>query len=107
MTTRNNTGEIKGTIRRFIAENLLFDNQGFALADDASFLGEGVVDSVGVMELVTFVSTRYQVEVDPQEITPENFDSVQRLAEFIERKLAGTAILTAMAQPEAEPTLKD
>ena len=81
---------VKAQIKQYIAENLLFA-EAFPHADDASFLGEGIVDSVGVMELVAFVNTQFGVTVEPQEITPENFDSVQRLGDFIARKSAATA----------------
>ena len=87
---------VKAQIKEYVAENLLFA-EAFPYADDASFLGEGIVDSVGVMELVAFVNTQFGVTVEPQEITPENFDSVQRLGDFIARK-RGAAAPIALAQ---------
>ena len=84
--------EIKTEIRRYIAENLLFNDKGFPHTDTTSFLNEGIVDSIGVMELVTFVNTRFGVEVDATEITPDNFDSVERLAGFVGRKQAAAGV---------------
>ena len=66
--------------------NLLFSDQGFAYGNDVSFLQEGIIDSIGVMELVTFAGATFGVVVDPQEVTPENFDSVSKLANYIRRK---------------------
>jgi acyl carrier protein len=51
-------------------------------------LDEGIVDSIGVMELVTFVEENFGVEVDDLDVTPENFDSVSRVAAYIRRKTA-------------------
>ena len=85
-TTVNTSPSIEAQIRAFIAENLLYDLNGFSLSDEASFLREGVIDSLGVMQLVEFVRSSFHVPVDPREVTPENFDSVARLARFIERK---------------------
>lgn len=74
-------------IRRFILQNLYFteDNN---LSDDASFLETGVVDSMGVMELASFVQSEFGVTVEPQEVVVENFDSINKLANFVRRKLS-------------------
>ena len=50
---------------------------------------EGIIDSLGVVELVEFVQSRFGVRVDQQEVVPDNFDSVSRLAAYVRRKLAG------------------
>jgi acyl carrier protein len=77
---------MKEQIRTFIAENFLFNPDGFDLSDDASFLDEGVVDSTGTLELVMFVEETFGVDVGDNEIEPENFDSVNKLAAYIARK---------------------
>lgn len=79
--------EIETSIKDYIAQNLLFSQDGFPYADDTSFLQEGIIDSLGVMELMAFVKTSYRIVVDPLEITPENFDSVTKLAAFVRRKV--------------------
>lgn len=78
----------KKQIREFLAENFLFSSNGFQLDDDASFLEEEVVDSTGIMELVLFVEDTFGVTVDDGEIVPDNFDSVNQLAAYLERKRA-------------------
>lgn len=83
--------ELESRIREFISRNLLFAKDGFAYSDDASLLDEGIIDSIGVLELVNFVSTDLGLSVGPDEITPENFDSVNRLAEYIRKKQASAA----------------
>lgn len=83
--------EIESHIREFIARNLMFTESGFAPGDDASLLDEGIVDSIGVLELVDFVSTQFGISVGPDDITPENFDSVNRLARYIRLKRAAAA----------------
>ena len=77
---------VESQIREFISRDLLFTENGFAYGDDASLLDEGIIDSIGVLELVNFVSTHFSVSVGPDEITPENFDSVNRLARYIRQK---------------------
>jgi acyl carrier protein len=78
--------DVKQQIRLYLAENFLFSNNGFELDDDASLLEEGVVDSTGVLELVMFVEEVANAEVPDEEIVPENFDTVNSLAAYIERK---------------------
>ena len=80
---------LKTQIKKFIAENMLFSGDGFTHADDASLLDAGIIDSIGVMELVTFVGNNFKVTVPPEDIMPENFDSVQKLAAYVARKQAG------------------
>ena len=78
--------EVETKIKDYIAKNLLFSNNGYGYSDDASFLEEGIVDSQGVMELVMFVEDQFHVTVDDEDITPDNFDSVRLLADYIRRK---------------------
>ena len=77
---------IEDNIKDYIAHNLLFSDNGFPYNDQASFLEEGIVDSVGVMELVTFVEDTFRVKVSDFDITPDNFDSVSRMAAYIRSK---------------------
>jgi len=64
----------------------MFSDNGNELAEDASFLEEGIVDSTGVLELVMFVEETFNIAVEDQEIVPENFDSVGQLAAYVRRK---------------------
>ena len=77
---------IKQQIRDYIAENFMFSSNGFNMDDNESFLEAGVVDSLGVLEMVTFVEETFGLKVPDEEIVPDNFDSVDNLAAYIERK---------------------
>jgi acyl carrier protein len=79
--------QLEQSIRKFIASDILYSQEGFPYADDASLLQEGVIDSLGVVELVTFVQKQYHVKVEQQEVVPDNFDSVAKLSAFVRRKL--------------------
>ncbi len=78
--------QIENRIRQFIVKNLYYTEDDF-IADDASFLETGVVDSMGVMELVAFVQSEFGVEVAQEEVVVENFDSISKLANFVRKKL--------------------
>ena len=74
-------------IRTHIAQNILF-SKTYPHADDASFLEEGIIDSMNVMELILFVEEQFGLEVADDEIVPDNFDSVARIAAFVRQKSA-------------------
>ena len=80
--------EVKEQIKQYIAENFLFSSNGFDMDDDESFLEAGIVDSLGVVELVSFVEETYNIEVPDDDIVPDNFDSVDNLATYISRRTA-------------------
>ncbi|MBZ5679330.1 MAG: acyl carrier protein [Acidobacteriia bacterium] len=77
-------------VREFIVENFLF-NQERTFTDDDSFLGEGIVDSTGVLQLVTFLEETYGITVEDEDLTPENMDSVNSVAAFLSRKMNSVA----------------
>jgi acyl carrier protein len=83
--------EIEAQIKDYIAKNLLFSDNGFPYAENVSFLDEGIVDSIGVMELVAFVGENFAVKVDDLDVTPDNFDSVNKMSAYIRRKKGGAA----------------
>jgi acyl carrier protein len=72
-------------IKAFVVENFLFgDDTG--LDDYTSFVEKGIVDSTGILELVEYISTEFQITIDDTELLPENFDSIDKIAAFIGRK---------------------
>jgi len=77
---------VEERIRVYIAENILFSSNGYPHADEASFLEEGIVDSMGIMELVMFVEEQFGITVEDEELVPDNFDSVRRLSAYIRAK---------------------
>jgi acyl carrier protein len=89
---------IKEEIRNFILENFLFDQNDGELRNDASFLDEGIIDSTGILELVSFLEETYGIHVQDDELIPENLDSVNNVFSFIERKLRGSVNQTVSLQ---------
>ncbi len=78
--------QIKQSVKKFILENILYDDNGNALDYDDSFLEKGIIDSTGVLELVGFIEEEFNISVDDEELIPENLDSVNNLARFIKEK---------------------
>jgi acyl carrier protein len=72
-------------IKNFIVENFLFGNAE-GLSDDTSFLEEGILDSTGVLELVTFLEEEFSVKVEDEELTPDNLDSINKISAYLRKK---------------------
>jgi len=67
---------------------VLYVDDSFEYSNDSSFLAEGLVDSTGVMEIVMYVQSAFGIVVDLHEVTPDHFDSINKLAAFIRSKRA-------------------
>ena len=75
-------------VRQYILENFLFSTDTSLLGLDESFLERGLIDSTGMLEVILFLEENFDVKVADNEMVPENLDSVNRIAAFIERKKA-------------------
>jgi acyl carrier protein len=75
---------IREQLREFIIENFLFGSEENGLHDDDSFLETGIIDSTGILELVSFIEEKFEFEVDDEDLIPDNFDSVNKLTSYIE-----------------------
>lgn len=78
---------IETDVREFVTDNFLFGRTNVSLDGDDSLLEEGLIDSTGVLELVTFIEDRFDVTVEDDELVPDNLDSINRLITFIEGKV--------------------
>jgi acyl carrier protein len=74
----------KQAIRDFLT-TLVGKNIQFA--DDDSLLVAQLIDSLKVAELIVFLESTYQVTFDGDDLTPENLDTVNAIAGFLERRL--------------------
>ena len=73
-------------VRSFIIENFLFEEDE-NLKEDTSFLENGIIDSTGILELVTFLEETYEITVEDEELIPENLDSISNVVQYIQTKL--------------------
>jgi len=77
---------VEDMVRDYIVQNILFSSNGYPYQDDTSFLENGIIDSMNVLELVMFVEQKFGFKVEDAEIVPDNFDSIIKLSAFIRRK---------------------
>ncbi len=75
------------TLRKFILEKFPIAKSR-KLQDSSQLLEEGILDSLGVLELVNFLQDERGIPIEDEELTPENFASIDAIAAFVEAKLA-------------------
>ncbi len=80
------TADTKAEMRSFLEENFLYMHPGVELSDGDDFLALGIIDSLGFVELVEEVQSRYGLTIDDVEITEENFGSIDAIAKFVASK---------------------
>jgi len=78
--------QIEAQIRPFVVERFMFGQGADTLANDASFLESGLIDSTGVLELIMFLEDRFGIRVADEEMLPENLDTVSAIATYVRRK---------------------
>jgi acyl carrier protein len=82
--------DVGSEVRNYIEDNFLYLQPDRELGDDEDFLAAGIIDSLGFVELVTEVETKYAIAVQDVEITEENFGSISAIVRYIERKRGET-----------------
>ena len=74
-------------IRKFIVESFLAGVDDPEFKNEDSFLETRIIDSIGVLELVQFIEETWGIRVEDADLTPENFDSVELAASYVQMKL--------------------
>ena len=74
-------------IRVFVVDNFLLGD-GSSLKDDTSFLEEHIIDSTGILQIISFLEEEFTIKINDDEILPENLDSLNNITAFLNRKLS-------------------
>jgi acyl carrier protein len=78
--------EIIDRVRRFVQDNFLYMHDNFQLGDNDRLLDRGVMDSMSIVEMISFVETEFGVQALEDEISEENFGSLSGIANFVDGK---------------------
>lgn len=73
-------------VREFIIENFLYGDDDH-LNEDTSFLRSGIVDSTGILEVVSFLEENFNITIEDEEVVPENLDTIKNIDKFLYKKL--------------------
>ncbi len=69
--------------RAYISENFLYMRRDFRLEDTHSLLASGIIDSMGVMEVIAFIESEFGVEIDDEDVTEENLGSIRAISRYV------------------------
>jgi acyl carrier protein len=79
--------DLKAKVRGFVVENFLFGNED-GLKNETLFLDEGIIDSTGILELVSYLEEEYGISVEDEELIPENLGSINNVVAYLTKKIA-------------------
>ena len=55
-------------------------------SDNESLLAAGIIDSMSMVGLISFLEQEFGIQIDEDDMTPEHFDSINAIAEYIRQK---------------------
>ena len=73
-------------VREYVVENFLLGEEEDEFSNEQSFLESGLIDSTGILEMITFLEETYQIDIEDEEMIPDNLDSVERVVRFVASK---------------------
>jgi len=79
--------EVNSTIRNFIMSEFKSNIQTEDISNDYSLIDSGVIDSVGIISLLNFLEKSFSVIISSDELMPENFDTINLITSFVEKKI--------------------
>ena len=74
--------QVKNVIVDYLKANSFMDRDA-QLGDSDSLTQKGIIDSIGLLELMDYISEKYSIEIPEEMLTPENFDSLQGITNMI------------------------
>jgi acyl carrier protein len=78
--------EIRKELEQFILNELAIDQDITSLTPDDDLLSQGIIDSLGILKLSTFIEEKFGVKVSDMDLVPENFQNLESLTEFVKQR---------------------
>ncbi len=72
------------TVANFIVTEIMHGAEGDTLDPELGLLEEGIIDSLGLQQIITFIEQQYKITIEDDDLMPENFESVSAIATLIE-----------------------
>lgn len=79
---------VREEIRHYVLSEFLPGEKPSNLHDDTPLRTSGIIDSLGMLRMVSFIEQRFGIEIEAYEASVENFDRVEDITAFIDRKCA-------------------
>ena len=75
--------DVEREVREFVVKNFLYGDDNTGLKETDSFIDRGIIDSTGVLEIVNFLESRFEIALRDDELVPDNLDSIEKVARFV------------------------
>lgn len=76
----------QGKVRNFIVEELNWQGRSEELTDDYPLIERGAVDSLGIFSIVAFLEDEFGIELQDEELVPDNFSSISNISALVKSK---------------------
>ena len=79
--------QIRAIVKEYLVKEFMYDRPEIVLTDEYALIEQGVVDSMGIIRLLTFIQEQFGIEVEPQELVLENFATILAIGGLVRSKL--------------------
>ena len=76
---------LRRELASFIEKNLLGEDRKISIDETTALIEEGILDSMALMQLVGFLEERTSVRVPDDEVSPENFETIEAIERMVDR----------------------
>jgi acyl carrier protein len=74
---------VENAVKEFLQTEIIIGDGGVAIDENSSLLAEGILDSMGLMRLVAFLETEFEVRVEDEFLLPQNFENIRSIAGMV------------------------
>ena len=78
--------DVEREVREFVVKNFLYGDDNTGLKETDSFIDRGIIDSTGVLEIVNFLESRFEIALRDDELVPDNMNSLEKITHYISKK---------------------
>jgi len=77
---------ISEDLKKVLLTDIAVDSGKKSLGPDEDLLGQGILDSMGIMKLIVYIEETFGIKIEDEEIIPENFQTLNSLIAFVGKK---------------------
>lgn len=81
--------DVKERVRGFVVGELMHENNQGAVGDDDSLLERGILDSLGLVKLLTFLEHEYRIVLPDEEVIPDHFETINAIVALVKQRTPG------------------
>lgn len=81
--------DVRGSLRSFILDHFLVGEPADSIKDTTALISSGIIPSVAMLELVTYIETRFPVRFQQDDLTPDRLDTIDMIVELMRERLDG------------------